>query len=353
MSPMPVPAVTRRSASNRVEGRTKRRHSDGIRGILPLAATITAPMLACCEPMISANRTRHPQRGLYAICLMLLMLLPMSASVAGAETLPNDSAFSHHLQGLGDTRYHRLDASDPQAIYHLYVRLPEGYNEATAQRFPVIYLLDGGITFPLLAAYYRYLSLAEELPPMIVVGISYGTDDWRQGNQRSRDFTAPAPDQDHWGGAAAFHRLLEQELVPLVARHYRTDPQRRWLFGQSIGGQFVLYSALQRPGYFQGLIASNPALHRNLAFYLRPPETTGADTRPGALYVSSAEHDDPRFREPAMAWLTHWQDRPAPFRLKFESLTGHHHFSTAPQAFRQGLAWILEHETGADQSTGD
>jgi len=34
--------------------------------------------------------------------------------------------------------------------------------------------------------------LAEEIPEAILVGISYGTDDWQQGNLRSTDFTAPS-----------------------------------------------------------------------------------------------------------------------------------------------------------------
>lgn len=245
------------------------------------------------------------------------------------------------LQGLGDTRYHRLESQRLAQTYHLLVRLPEPYD--SAQAYPAVYLLDGGHTFPMLAAYYRYLQFAGELPPLIVVGISYGTDDWQQGNGRSRDFTAPAADRDYWGGAENFREVLREEILPLVEGNYRANPEQRIIFGQSLGGQFVLYCAQTDPQLFHGYIASNPALHRNLDFFLKTrPEKAAAAPQPG-LFVSSGEYDDPGFREPALAWMTHWEQQPdLPWTLKTATLPGQGHFSAAPEAFRQGMKWIAE-----------
>ena len=67
-------------------------------------------------------------------------------------------------------------------------------------------------------------------------------------------------------GDISYH--LFEELIPLIESAYPSDDQQRIIFGQSLGGQFVLYTALTDPALFHGHIASNPALHRNLDFFL-------------------------------------------------------------------------------------
>lgn len=264
-----------------------------------------------------------------------------AGSLLGQAAAPSDAVPFQLLQGLGDTRYHLLESSAGEQTYHLYVRLPEGYEQAPAVEFPTVYLLDGGVTYPLLSGYYRYLVLGEEIPEAIIVGIAYGTADWQAGNNRGHDYTAPAPDRDHYGGAAAFQELLRTEVLPLIERNYRADPTRRILFGQSLGGQFVLFTALTEPELFWGHIASNPALHRNLPFFLPgaspPHETTGS-----RLFVASGSHDDPVFRVPALEWIRAWSETDSrPWRLETRTLEGHGHFSAVPAAFRQGMRWLF------------
>ncbi len=246
-----------------------------------------------------------------------------------------------YLQGLGDVRHHPIEREPDLRPYHLYVRLPEEYAEGGV-RFPVIYLLDGGLTFPLLAAYYHYLRLADEVSPAILVGISYGTDDWREGNRRSRDYTAPSPERDFWGGAEAFDEWLAGVVLPLVESTYRADPARRILFGHSIAGQFVLFETLRRPDRFAGLIASNPALHRNLDYFLEGPE---GGTTPDAfprLIVVDGSLDDERFAAPRAKWLQTWSERrERPFDLSVLHLEDETHVSLVPAAFRHGARRLL------------
>jgi predicted alpha/beta superfamily hydrolase len=110
------------------------------------------------------------------------------------------------LTGFQNSQYHLFHSDSINHDYHIYVNPPASYD--ADKKYPTVYLLDGGITFPLLAGYYRYLNLAEELPAMIVVGISYGTHDYKKGNRRSTDFTAPAKDRDYYGGAGQFSKML-------------------------------------------------------------------------------------------------------------------------------------------------
>lgn len=264
---------------------------------------------------------------------LLALLLPASLPAAAIDT--------QYLQGIGDTRYHRIESEIVGRGYHIYVKLPDNYDEAGETSYPTVYVLDGGALFPLFAAYYRYLNFGEEIPDAIIVAISYGADSFEEGNFRSVDYTAPSDERDFWGGAGDFQSFLSGELMPFVEEQYRSRPDRRIIFGQSIGAQFVLYTALTHPNLFWGHIASNPALHRNLPFFLeyygRPSE--GGQSR---LFVGSGTLDNPRFRDPAQAWIRHWTGSDdKPWQLEVVNLEGETHMSAPPTAFRQGMRWLF------------
>ena len=280
---------------------------------------------------------RYP--GLRIFLAVSLLFLQANALQAG-DFNPDK------LQGLGDTRYQLFESETLGHPLHLYVRVPENTDEGP---FPVIYLLDGGTNFPLLSAYYHYLRLGEEIPQMVIVGISYGSDRFEGGNYRSSDFTAPSDEREWWGKAPVFQQVLADELMPLLEKSYPADSSRRILFGQSLGGQFVLYNALTRPELFWGHIASNPALHRNLPFFLQWRGQGPAPVNASRLFLAEAELDAERFKTPAEQWIQHWSraDHRIPFVLEVQYLPGQTHLSAAPEAFRLGVSWLFsEKEDG-------
>lgn len=272
-------------------------------------------------------------------CLLLALLLLAAPPGQAAKFDPDK------LQGLGDTRYHPFDSETLGHPLHLFVRVPDGGAEGP---FPVVYLLDGGVNFPLLSAYYHYLRMAGEVPELVLVGLSYGSDTFEGGNYRASDFTAPSREREWWGKAPQFQDVLERELMPFIEKHYPADPSRRVIFGQSLGGQFVLYTALSKPRLFWGHLASNPALHRNLDFFLGWKGEGEIPVNATRLFVSEAEFDDPRFRGPADAWIGHWSEpgREKPFVLEVRYLAGQGHLSAVTESFRAGLRWLFPQPGG-------
>ncbi len=265
--------------------------------------------------------------------LSFCLLINFPSAVIGAD-YP-----AQFLQGLSGTEYHHMEAAELNRAFHIYVSLPNGYEDSD-QDYPTIYLLDGGHSFPQLVPFHRFQVFAEELPAAILVGISYGADSLEEGNRRGTDFTAPAVSREHYGGAPVFLNFLKSGLFPKIEQTYRSSPDQRILFGQSLGGQFALYAALHAPQAFAGLIASNPALHRNLDYFLVPPSSREASGL--SLYVSSGTNEEPQFRGPALAWMDYWKGQgDIPWKLKMESLEGHNHFSPLSEAYRRGLRWIL------------
>jgi predicted alpha/beta superfamily hydrolase len=125
-----------------------------------------------------------------------------------------------------------------------------------AERFPVIYLLDGDGHFHHTTGLVEYLSSLNRMPAAIVVAIP-NTD-------RTRDLTPPFTTIDTSqfptaGGADDFLRFLKDELIPFIDGEYRTAPYRV-LVGHSFGGLFAVHALLREPDSFQAHIAISPSL---------------------------------------------------------------------------------------------
>ncbi|MGY1408109.1 alpha/beta hydrolase [Luteimonas sp. A611] len=236
--------------------------------------------------------------------------------------------------------YFPLVAEATGRTHHVYVRLPEGYEADTARSWPVVYLLDGDSLFPLLAATHLFLGYDEGLPEAIVVGIAYGGFD-PSINKRHIDFTAAgadtAPDQ---GGARQFHDFLREQLLPAVETRYRADPTRRVLVGQSRGGYFVLWSALQDPDLFQARIASNPAFAPAREQLFAAPAAHRRDDL-AVVVVSGARDTEARVRG-AAEWAATWGERSdAPWDVELIVLPEGTHAASIGEAYRRAMLWLF------------
>jgi len=272
----------------------------------------------------------------------LFLLAILSLSALSTESVKTDNTVAwDKLHGLGKVEYFQLAHTKPDKPaypYHIFVRLPDEYEDPKHTNFPTLYLLDGGVNFSLFSAYYSYLRFMNDIPPMIIVGISYGTDDWRKGNDRGHDFTVPSIERQHWGGAQQFEQFLSQTLLPTMQKNYLVDKEKQILFGQSLGGQFALYTSIYGNAPFHAVIASNPALHRNLDYFKQPMKAR--TTRP-RVFVSLAEFDDLKYKAPATKWLKYWQQQKVEWDHHVDHLPKHNHLSATPDAIRNGLKWIF------------
>ncbi len=259
-------------------------------------------------------------------CLAAFSLVIMSLAATAESVVPSA------MYGLGEV-HERIVTGPNDKQYNIFVRLPTEMKE-NASKLPTLYVLDAGVMFPVIAGYYQFMQLAQEVPDMIIVGIGYPSPDWQQGNNRSVDYTMPSAERDFWGGAPVFLDFLKGQ-VAAIERDYPADPNQRILMGRSIGGQFTIHAAFNSD-LFQYAIASNPALHRNLPLFLKQP----GDKTAQKLFVSIGLDDD-GFRDPALKWQSHWEANKLPFALNVVHLEGHNHFSTPTASFRRGINWLL------------
>ncbi|MGA0603027.1 alpha/beta hydrolase [Caulobacter sp. KR2-114] len=146
-------------------------------------------------------------------------------------------------------RNHRIFIAQPAAAPP-----PQGY--------PVFWVVDGNLTFPLAAAMSTAFALGGA--PVLVVAVGYPTDE--PGELRSlrrRDLTPPGPgclEDAGIGGADGFLSFLVHELRPAVAAGWTIDPERQTLFGHALGGLFAIDALLDRPEAFSAYVASSPSI---------------------------------------------------------------------------------------------
>lgn len=139
------------------------------------------------------------------------------------------------------------------------VLLPREYEDSTANKYPVFYLLDGAASedFFHVAGLLRYYQDHLMMPPAILVGIA-NTD-------RKRDMTYPSSDPRDvrdfptTGGSATFIRFLQSELPDFVGQKLRTN-EHRTLIGQSLAGLLATELLLHHPESFNDYIIVSPSL---------------------------------------------------------------------------------------------
>lgn len=274
---------------------------------------------------------------LAALCLASLSV-PVAAQPADQE------GPIQYLTGVaGD--YWAIDSEAADHRYHVFVNYPESYDDAPERTYPVVYLLDGDILFPILAPQHLLLTYDEDLPEAIVVGIAYGSYA-SPVNRRDYDFSASAPDAgENHGGAPAFLQFLKTELIPQVEGCVRADSSRRVLLGQSRSGYMVLWSAQADPDLFWGRIASNPSVVPGREILLGPPAVapTRDDLRV-ALVTGTRDGSETR-RDGARTWRERWEGAAdAPWTANLIELEGGTHAASIGEAYRQAMLWLFESE---------
>ena len=167
----------------------------------------------------------------------------------------------------------------------LRVWTPPGWDRATAQDLPVLYMVESQNLFEDWLAHQGVSWRAAEtaagllesgaLPPFLIVGID------AVGHFRSLNYLPFAPgtgvgDFRHecarWpgGNVDAFLRRVRTDVLPLAEREFgaSTRRERRAFGGASFGGVAALHAALTCADIFGGVLAESPSLWAGEGRYL-------------------------------------------------------------------------------------
>ena len=184
----------------------------------------------------------------------------MDSTTSRDEPAQTRAAWQHDV--------HHLVRADVDRGYQLWVATSPRYAGGDASHSLVL-CLDAHWTWGTTLDVARILGLGRELPDLIVAGLTYATDDWRQIVQlRAMDLTVSAVDAppetgvrvpgQQLGGAEPFRRWLEGSVIPLLRQRYRVADLT--LLGHSFTALFGLHSLLTAPEAYGRYLLASPSV---------------------------------------------------------------------------------------------
>jgi predicted alpha/beta superfamily hydrolase len=280
--------------------------------------------------------------------LVLLLILVLNSLASHAQSQPAGPRL------LAEER-HTLTSQINGKTYVLQVSLPKGYDRQAAATYPILYLLDGHLYFPVAATTRALLDLAGGLEPVVIVGVSDAVDthefswnasrwlDYSPSHDPERDarntqrYGMPADLPLRSGGAPAFLQVLRTEIIPFVEARYRVGADRG-LGGHSMGGVFTTYALAVAPDLFRRFAILSPTTWKDdelLQMIRNRPPALQPQTR---VLITWAEQENPaaiRFAQELAAGL-----RPRlaePGQLTQHGFEGEGHHSVVPAALSRLL----------------
>lgn len=167
---------------------------------------------------------------------------------------------SPNTVSLHSTHQHIIESKKVNDNFRIDIYLPKSYNE-TNKDYPVLFLMDTNIYFPLVSAAARIMHFGNEIEQMIIVGVGY-PDEGKHQYLRNRDYCPTKYDMPEIAGKAdAFIGFIKHELIPFVNDKYRIDLNDASLAGDSLSGLFAIYVLLTQPVLFKKYIAGSPSLY--------------------------------------------------------------------------------------------
>jgi len=175
-------------------------------------------------------------------------------SILSLGYFPGHSQSPIYETGKADTLYSNV----LQESRSFWIKYPKYFDPGSHHRYPVVYILDAETQLQALETVCNYYE-GHFLPDMILVGISNAENRMRDLTPSAMSMRYGLPVREETGGAEAFARFLEQELIPYVDSTMPASPYRT-LIGHSFGGLFTIYSLFTHPHLFRNYVAIDPSL---------------------------------------------------------------------------------------------
>lgn len=182
--------------------------------------------------------------------LLALLAVSLAAPAAMAQSAGTDIVLAKSIP---------LDSKVLKRPVTILVWTPPGYAQS-ARNYSVLYDLNTFFCFTYDCGTVEMLARTLDIPGMIVVGVP----------QLNMGYV-PTPYEergDTLAGADLSIKFLEEEVIPLVERTYRTNALRL-LYGHSVAGLFTMYSMFNYPDLFAGYLAGSPWFQNNDQYWLK------------------------------------------------------------------------------------
>lgn len=259
----------------------------------------------------------------------------------------------------------QLTAPGARWSHEIQIALPPTYHLGEA-RYPVLWLMDGSISFSLAVGVLNTLGITGEIPELLVVGVGapreldgaefgnrrvydlYPTAKWANSGPGGAMMAAVLSEEvfNGGGGAKEFLSFLVDELRPTLAAELRFADDHG-IVGCSAGGHFVGYALFTRTAAFSRYLAGSPPMSGSggMLFELEDEYAMNHDDLPVRLFLGAggAEITDPYLAaadvvasSARMAQQLTLRNYPG-LELTMQVFPGQTHASAQPYALTEGL----------------
>jgi predicted alpha/beta superfamily hydrolase len=193
--------------------------------------------------------------------ILLLFLIPFQ--INGQNDMIREVArpFESKKHIAGSIEERTLYSNETNSAFLLTVYLPPSYTD-TQKKYPLMIINDASLVIGMAQSTFDCLTLLQEVPEVIVVGITYPQDNNLEiTRNRFRDMTPTHSDGfEPSGKADSYIAFIKNELFPYIENNYRVDTTDKCFFGHSLGGLLGAHILVDQPDLFNRYILGSPSL---------------------------------------------------------------------------------------------
>lgn len=176
-----------------------------------------------------------------------------------------------------------VDSKKLKESREITIVLPPSYEKDKEKKFPLLVLLDGDYLMPPFTGALDYGAYWEDIPEMIVVGISQN-----KNNERETDCAFDKETGLPEGKGNDFYDFIGMELVPAIIKSYRVAPLKL-VAGHDTTAGFLNFFLYKDQPLFNGYILLGPELAPNMEEQV--PERLAKIEQPIWYYHCTADGD--------------------------------------------------------------
>ncbi|HOZ73859.1 MAG TPA: alpha/beta hydrolase-fold protein [Flavobacterium sp.] len=163
------------------------------------------------------------------------------------------------------------------------IGLPASYDKNPDKKYPLLVLLDGDYLFDPFQGALNYGNYWEDLPEVIIVGISQN-----KNNEREIDCAIDEATGLPAESGEKFFEFISLGVIPYMQQKYRISPFKM-IAGHDTTAGFMNFYLYKEDPLFTGYISLSPGLAQDMETHI--PERLAAITKPIFYYQSTADGD--------------------------------------------------------------
>jgi len=163
------------------------------------------------------------------------------------------------------------------------IGLPASYDKNPDKKYPLLVLLDGDYLFDPFQGALNYGNYWEDLPEVVIVGISQN-----KNNEREIDCAIDEATGLPAESGEKFFEFISLGVIPYMQQKYRISPFKM-IAGHDTTAGFMNFYLYKEDPLFNGYISLSPELAKDMETHI--PERLAAITKPIFYYQSTADGD--------------------------------------------------------------